>query len=327
MSATRTLVIDFHAHMLEREVFDASTNKTVFTGFGATPAKAPRPGAQALMERMFDPLAEIADMDARGIDMAVVTSSTVLQGTSWADAATDLRLCQLCNDQAAAWVSAHPTRFIGSFVLPMQDKSLALAELDRALGLGLKVANLSSSYSGLYLGDPVFHDFWAAMNERRVTAWVHPEGVRDPWFQRYALWNSAGQSIEETKCMASLIYEGVMTKFTDINVVMAHGGGYFPHYMGRMDRNTANRPDTVRNMDGQGPSSFLKRFYYDSCVYDPAVLKVLIERVGTDRIVMGSDYPVGESDPVAWLKGCGLEGKQLADVAGGNAARMLGLVS
>jgi aminocarboxymuconate-semialdehyde decarboxylase len=325
MSASRTPVIDFHAHMLEREVFEASTNKTVFTGFGATPAKAPRPGAQALMERMFDPLAEIEDMNARGIDMAVVSSSTVLQGTSWADAATDLKLCQVCNDATAAWVSAHPSRFIGSFVLPMQDLGASLKELDRALSLGLKVANLSSSYNGLYMGDPVFHDFWAAMNERRVTAWIHPEGVRDPWFQRYALWNSAGQSIEETKCMASLIYEGVMTKFTNINVVMAHGGGYFPHYMGRMDRNTANRPDTVRNMEGQSPSSFLKRFYYDSCVYDPAVLKVLIERVGTDRIVMGSDYPVGEKDPVAWLRECGLEGKELAEVAGGNAARMLGI--
>jgi len=149
--------------------------------------------------------------------------------------------------------------------------------------------------------------------------------VRDPWFQRYALWNSVGQSIEETKCMASLIYEGVMTRFPELNVVMAHGGGYFPHYMGRMDRNTANRPDTVRNMEGQSPSAFLRRFYYDSCVYDPAVLKVLIERVGADRIVMGSDYPVGEKDPVAWLKECGLAGAELEQVAGGNAARLLGL--
>lgn len=94
-------VIDFHAHMLEPEVFKASTNKTVFTGFGANPATAPRPGAQSLMARMFDPTAEIVDMDARGIDISVVSSSTVLQGTSWADAPTDLALCRRCNDQAA----------------------------------------------------------------------------------------------------------------------------------------------------------------------------------------------------------------------------------
>ena len=311
--------------MLERQVFEASANRTVFTGFGATPARAPRPGAQQLLERTFEPETVLADMDARSIDMAVITSSTVLQGTSWADAASDLALCQRCNDQAADWVTRYPQRFIGSMVLPMQDTARATSELQRACTLGLGVANLSSSYNGVYMGDPVFHDFWAELDSRSVTAWIHPEGVRDPWFQRYALWNSAGQSIEETKCMTSLIYEGVMTKFPLLKVVMAHGGGYFPHYMGRMDRNTANRPDTVRNTDGQTPSGFLRRFYYDSCVYDPQVLKVLIERVGADRIVMGSDYPVGEKDPVGWLKSCGLTGPQLAAIAGANAARLLGL--
>jgi aminocarboxymuconate-semialdehyde decarboxylase len=321
-----SLVVDFHVHMLEPEVFKASTNKTVFTGFGATPATAPRPGAQQLMGRMFDPRAEIEDMDARGIDLSVVSSSTVLQGTSWADPQTDLQLCRRCNDQAAAWVAQHPKRFIGSFVLPLQDPKLALQEFERAVNtLGLKVANISSSYNGVYMGDPVYHPFWEAVEKLGVAVWIHPEGVRDPWFQRYALWNSAGQSIEEAKVMASLIYEGVMTKFPGLKVVMAHGGGYFPHYMGRLDRNTANRPDTVRNAGGETPSAFLRSFYYDTCVYDPQVLKVLLKRVGADRLVMGSDYPVGEKDPVGWLRECGVAGENLAAIAGGNAARLLGI--
>ena len=321
-----SLVVDFHVHMLEPEVFKASTNKTVFTGFGATPATAPRPGAQQLMGRMFDPKAEIEDMDARGIDISVVSSSTVLQGTSWADPKTDLELCRRCNDQAAEWVAKYPKRFAGSFVLPLQDPKRALQELERAAKtLGLKVANISSSYNGVYVGDPLYHPFWEAIQEFGVAVWIHPEGIRDPWFQRYALWNSAGQSIEEAKAMASLIYEGVMTKYPRLKIVMAHGGGYFPHYLGRLDRNTANRPDTVRNTGGNTPSTFLRSFYYDSCVYDPLVLKVLLERVGADRLVMGSDYPVGEKDPVGWLRGCGLAGEDLAKIAGGNAARLLGI--
>ncbi len=320
------LVIDFHCHMLQKEVFSASTNKTVFTGFGARPASAPRPGAVQLMGRMFDPEAIIADMDERGVDMSVISSSTVLQGSSWADPQQDLALCRLCNDQAAAWVSRYPARFIGSFVLPMQDVDLALKELERCIHqLGLKVANLSSSYDGVYLGDPVFHPVWQQLHEKGISSWVHPEGVRDPWFQSYALWNSVGQSIEETKCMTSLIYEGVLTRFPGVKVVMAHGGGYFPHYMGRLDRNTQNRPDTVRNTAGRSPSDFLRSFYYDTCVYDPAVLKVLLERVGADRLIMGSDYPVGESDPIGWLKTAGLSGDALRAVAGGNAQQLLGL--
>jgi aminocarboxymuconate-semialdehyde decarboxylase len=320
------LVIDFHAHMLEREVFKASTNKTVFTGFGATPATAPRPGVQHLMGRMFDPRAEIEDMDERSIDMSVVTASSVLQGTSWADPKTDLALCMRCNQQSVEWVAKYPDRFIGSFVLPLQDLELALRELERAVRtLRLKVANISSSYNGIYMGDPVYDPFWNTIQELDVPVWIHPEGIRDPWFQRYALWNSAGQSIEETKVMTSLIYEGVMTKFPRLKVVISHGGGYFPHYMGRMDRNTANRPDTVRNIDGRKPSEFLRSFYYDTCVYDPAVLQVLLERVGADRLVMGSDYPVGEKDPVGWLRNSGVAGADLMGIAGGNAAHILGL--
>ena len=80
--------------------------------------------------------------------------------------------------------------------------------------------------------------------------------------------------------MASLIYEGVMHRYPALKVVIAHGGGYFPHYLGRMDRNLANRPDTVRNTGGKRPSEFLRSFHYDTCVYDPLVLKVLLERIG-----------------------------------------------
>ena len=200
-------------------------------------------------------------------------------------------------------------------------------EMERAVGqLKLKVANISSSYNGVYMGDPLYHLFWAAVHAHDVTVWIHPEGIRDPWFQRYALWNSAGQSIEETKVMASLVYEGVMERFPGLKVVMAHGGGYFPHYLGRMDRNTQNRPDTVKNIGGKKPSDFLRAFHYDTCVYDPQVLQVLLERVGSDRLVMGSDYPVGEKDPIGFVESCpGVSKLDLALIAGGNAARLLGL--
>jgi aminocarboxymuconate-semialdehyde decarboxylase len=321
------LVVDFHVHMLEDGVFKASTNKTVFTGFGANPMPAPRPGAAQLMHRMFDPKLEIEDMDARGIDVSVVSSSTVLQGTSWADPQRDLELCMRANDKTAEWAAQFPQRFVGSFVLPLQDVKRALGEAERAVStLRLKVANIGAQYGGAYMGDPVFHPFWEVVEARGVTVWIHPEGVRDPWFQRYALWNSAGQSIEETKCMTSLIYEGVMHKYPRLKVVMAHGGGYFPHYLGRMERNTQNRPDTVKNTGGRSPGEFLRSFYYDTCVYDPSVLKVLLDRVGAERLVLGSDYPVGEKDPVGWLRDdCGLGGADLAAVAGGNARRILGL--
>lgn len=315
------MIIDFHVHMLDEHVFRASTNKTVFSGFGANPVNEPRPGVRELLLRMMKPEAVIEDMDARGIDMAVVTASTVLQGTSWADPQTDLELCRRCNATVAEWEAKYPKRFVASTVLPLQDPSLSMGELNSKI----KVINAGSSYNGVYLGDPVFHPFWEAVHDIGATVWIHPEGIRDPWFQRYALWNSAGQSIEEAKVMASLIYEGIMHKFPGLKIVMAHGGGYFPHYMGRMDRNHANRPDTVKNTGGRKPSDFLRSFHYDTCVYDPQVLNVLLERVGADRLVMGSDYPVGEKDPVAFIKGSVSPKNQVDQICGGNAARLLNL--
>ena len=314
------MIVDFHVHMLDEHVFRASTNKTVFSGFGANPASEPRPGARELLLRCMRPEAVIEDLDARGVDMAVITSSTVLQGTSWADPHTDLELCRRCNATAAEWAAQYPKRFVPSAVLPLQDVRLSLGELKSRP----RVINAGSSYHGVYLGDPVYHPFWEAVHDIGAVVWIHPEGVRDPWFQRYALWNSAGQSIEEAKVMASLIYEGVLHRFPGVKVVIAHGGGYFPHYMGRMDRNHANRPDTVRNTGGRKPSEFLRSFHYDSCVYDPRVLKVLLERVGADRLVMGSDYPVGEKDPVGWIRGQ-VSHPDAEKICGGNAARLLDL--
>jgi len=307
--------------MLDEHVFKASSNRTVFTGFGANPVTEPRPGARELLRRMMKPESVIEDMDARGIDMAVVTASTVLQGTSWADSQTDLELCRRCNATASEWEAKYPKRFVASVVLPLQDARLSLGELKSRP----RVINAGSSYNGVYLGDPVYHPFWEAVQDIGATVWIHPEGVRDPWFQRYALWNSAGQSIEETKVMTSLVYEGVLTKYPTLKIVIAHGGGYFPHYLGRMDRNTANRPDTVKNTGGRKPSDFLRAFHYDTCVYDPQVLKVLHERVGADRLVMGSDYPVGEKDPVAFVESLGFSETENQKICGGNAARLLDL--
>ncbi|CAN5513994.1 amidohydrolase family protein [soil metagenome] len=322
----RSRTVDFHVHMLEASVFEASNNKTVFTGFGANPVDEPRPGAKRLLERTFNAASVMEDMDSRGIGVAVVTASTVLQGTSWADPELDLELCRRCNDQAADWQSRHPERFVGSYVLPLQDVDRAMNELDRATNqLKLRVGNVSSSYHGVYIGDPRFHPYWAVAHERGLTTWIHPEGSRDPWFQKFALWNSLGQSIEEAKCMASLIYEGVVTRYDGVKIVMAHGGGYFPHYMGRLDRNTLNRPYTVINTGGRTPGDMLRCFHYDACVYDPKVLASLLERVGSDRLVMGSDYPVGEKDPLGWLRSCGVEGAAFDAIAGGNARRLLGL--
>lgn len=228
----------------------------------------------------------------------------------------------------ADWVRRYPGRFVGTFAMPMKDPYLSLQEMERAVKeLGLRIANLPANVEGVYLGEPRFRPFWEAVNELGVIAFIHPDGVLDPWFQKYSLWNSVGQPIEEAKVMSSLIYEGVLETFPDLKIVMAHGGGYMPHYHGRLDRNVKNRPDTMANIKHE-PSWYLKRFYYDTCIYDPVTLDALIERVGADRILMGSDFPVGEADPVGFLRRCkNVDDRAFAQISGETACSILGIPS
>lgn len=312
--------IDFHAHFLERKVFDESHPHSVSSCFGRNMFSPDLP----VFQRMFHPELQLEDMDDRGIDINILTSADVLQSRAWATPDEERRMTSLVNEECARWVAAHPSRFIGTAVLPLGDMRMALAELEWAKSAGIKIIQLPSNYRGDYLGHSRFLDLWAALKDGGTVAIMHPEGVTDMWFQDYALWNSIGQSIEEVKFMSSVIYEGVMDRFPGLKIVMAHGGGYMPHYMGRLDRNVTDKPYTTKNISKK-PSEYLSDFYYDSCVYDPRTLELLVERVGIDRVLMGGDYPVAALDPIEFLTEVNLSDAERAKIAGGNASRLLAL--
>lgn len=312
--------MDFHAHFLDLEILEAAEAHSPSSGFG----RRPLPRALPFMRKLLDPAAQVADMDLRGVDRAVISSAAVIQGLSFADGEQAVALNGRVNAIAASWVERFPTRFVGSFVLPLGNIDDALRECERARSLGLRVANMPAQHRGQYLGDRRYEELWAAFEQYGITTFIHPDGVTDPWFQDYAMWNSIGQSIEEVRVMTSLIYEGVLERHPRLKIVMAHGGGYMPHYMGRLDRNAQDKPETMANISIP-PSAYLRRFYYDSCVYDPRTLELLIERVGVDRVVMGGDYPVAALDPVQFLEGIGsLSPQDIAAIAGNNAVRLLG---
>ena len=210
----RPRVIDFHAHVIHPDVYARTVNHNVVGGFGLRPMEErPEPSSPRwkLFSMMALPDVQLADMDKRGIDHAVISASTVSQSTFFADAGLGAALDRQSNERIADWVRAHQDRFTGAFTLPLQDMGAALAELDHAVTrLHLRIANLPASWSGRYLGDPYFLPLWEALAAHGVGAMIHPDGIKDPGFQDYSLWNAIGQGIEETRVMASLIYEGVL---------------------------------------------------------------------------------------------------------------------
>ena len=126
--------------------------------------------------------------------------------------------------------------------------------------------------------------------------------------------------------MCSLIYEGVLDQFPKLKICVAHGGGYLPYYPGRVDRNYEDKAFTRVNMS-MSPSDYLRRhFWYDTSIYDPDMLEFLVRKVGAARIVMGSDYPSGEEDPVGFVRRAKkLSADEKEDILGRNAAKLLGL--
>ena len=299
-------VIDFHTHALDPEVYARCVNHNVITGFGANAEGArPEPGTlrAAYYERYTSPEMHIKEMDALGVGIHVISGGGANSSTFWAEPSLAAALDRRANETIAKWVAAYPTRFIGMFTLPMQDVALAVKELDHAVGtLELRVANLPAESQGVYLGDPHFRPLWEAIDHHGVVVWIHPDGMKDKSYLKYALWNGVGQPIQETLVFCSLMYEGVLDAFPRVKIVLSHGGGFLPHYMARLDRNYTAHPVSRKKLTRR-PSEYLRSLYYDTCVYGSKVLEDLVDKVGVDRIVLGSDYPVGDKDPFTILRG------------------------
>jgi aminocarboxymuconate-semialdehyde decarboxylase len=310
-------VIDFHTHVLD-PALPFVDHRAIATDH-----------LDAWREAMRSPAAHIGHMDKFGIGAHVVGLANAEHGISWGDAEHDLALYRQANNRIKSdWIDAFPGRFYGACGVPTQDVKLAVEELTRAAQeLKINVLQISScSADGVYFGSARFDPLWAAVRDLDMTVFVHPHGqeARAP-LDEFALSNSVGQGIEEVKLMTSIIFNGVFDKFPGVKIVIAHGGGFLPHYYGRLDRNARERPWTVKNIR-RLPSSYLRDFYYDSCVYDPRILRALIDVVGRDQVVLGSDFPVGENDPLAALgRTPGLSMEEFALVSRKNPSRLLGL--
>jgi aminocarboxymuconate-semialdehyde decarboxylase len=315
-------VVDFHTHFLVRQVLEQCLPHSVATNRGH---HQPPPHLFALFEKMMSPQGVIGDMDRLQIDMSVISSTAVISPLHWAEPSVALGLAQQLNDTAAEWAAGSPKRIIGSFVLPLQDMDLSIKELGRSVkDLSLKVANVPAEVRGKYLGDVQFRPFWEAAQDLGVVVFMHPDGAKDPWFFQWGMWNSLGQSLEEAKFMASVIYEGVLESYPKLKLVLAHGGGYFPHNMGRLDRNVKNAPQSMKNITRK-PSDFLKNVYYDTCLYDPTVLSALAKIVGPDRLLLGSDWPIGEADPVGFVNRCSnISDAEKRMITGGRVLELVG---
>lgn len=292
------MAIDFHAHLVDPQVYAETKAWSIF----AQTQDAAR--AASVMARMADLDERVAAMDRMDVAIQVLSSSLVHQCTYEAEPAKALRLDRRMNDRIAQAVASKPDRFRGLGSLPLQSPELAVQELTRCIGeLNLSGATISTTIRDLEIGDAALRPFWAAAEQLGAVIFVHPAGNHGARFRKHQLWNSIGQSFEEAMAIASLFYEGVLDAHPKLKIVVSHGGGYMPFYLGRIARNYIEKPATRVNMS-KPPIDYVRMLHYDTCVYDPDTLMHLVEIVGAERIVMGSDYPVGDNAPIEFVRDC-----------------------
>ena len=281
---------------------------------------------RAVTDQLFDTGRRLSDMDRQGVDRQLLTPPPDMF-CYWAPAAGAEEFARLQNDHIADVVAKRPDRFYGAGTLPLQDPERAVRELERVRGeLRLHGIALGTHVNGKLLGDPLVRPVLEAAARTDTPIFIHPCGPalgldRAP-FPQYAV--TAGYPLDTALSIYALIFSGAMERLPGLRFCWSHGGGLFPFLVGRLAFAwDALKP--VHELIPKSPPEYLGTFFYDSITHSPAALRFMLETLGADHLVMGSDYPfaMGTSDPVSTL--AELPPSVRDAMMGPNALRFLGV--
>jgi len=337
MAMRENPAIDVHAHTILPEVQAlvsgqegwrreaAERNRTV----GADSLEYNRKQFEAIYkEKFFNQDARLADMDRMRIDVQTVSVTPSFGFNYWAERPLAEQIIELTNAGIAAFCARRPARFVGLGNLAMQFPELAATQLKRAIEhFHLKGVIVSTTVAGVDLADERFEPVWQSAEESGALVFIHPVGCAiEQRLTPYYLSNILGNPLETALALSHLIFSGILDRHPRLRLLAAHGGGFLPFYSGRFDHGWRVRPEAHGCL--HAPSAYLRRIWFDSLVFDPAMLGFLISQVGADRIMLGTDYPMdmGFEDPLGTLeKVGGLSTEQRRAIAGATALALLGL--
>lgn len=331
---TPPLGIDIHAHffpegylrVIEKEGASAGAriDRANPAGPAVVIAGVPTP---PLSPAYWDLDARLKAMNRTGI--AVQALSLTAPMVYFAGGALARRLAQAFNDACAEAHTAHPDRFVGCATLPMQEPTAALAELERAARLpGVRAVYLGTNVNGRELSDAAFSPIFERCQEYELPVLLHPINVVGAArLQPFYLNNLLGNPFDSAVAAAHLVFGGVLDRFPRLQVCLAHGGGALPYLFGRLQHGQRVRPET-RERARRPFSAYLRRFTYDTITHSPEALRYLVDLVGVDRVMLGSDFcfDMGYERPRDIVtKRLRLKTGDQARIIRGNAARLLGL--
>ncbi len=297
--------VDVHAHYYPKAFLDLVAEHGPAHGveWRMVEGKGPQFKVGHLMTgplgpRYVDLDARLAAMDEQGVEVHALSLSQPM--LYWAGRTLGERLAATFNEELAGAHEKHPRRLVGLATLPMHEPDLAVREVERAARLaGVRGFYMATRVLDKELSDPAFFPVYERIEALGLPLFLHPVFVIGAErLERFYLTNLLGNPFESAIAAAHLIFGGVLDRFPRLVVVLPHAGGAFPWLVGRLQRGWEKREDLKKL--ASGPLEYLRRFYYDTIGYSEHVLDYLVQVVGADRVLMGSDYcfPIAYERPV-----------------------------
>ncbi|HEY6043184.1 MAG TPA: amidohydrolase family protein [Anaerolineae bacterium] len=328
------MLIDLHAHYIPREILREAQPNEAWRPRVSRDEKGQQwvehktTKTNSAPREFVDIQRIIEEQDAAGVDVVALSPWTPLLNYELT-LDEGQRSCELQNDALAQVVQAFPNRIAGLGCVPLQDAHVAArAAAHLVRDLGLHGIEIGTNVNGAYPGDEQFLPFWQVVSELDTLVFIHPvSGIGGPLMREYEFWNLYGNPAETGLAAASLIFGGVLERFSNLKILLAHGGGVLPYIIGRFDRGWQMRPSARKSQITRAPGTFLKQFYFDTITHSADALRYLIQVVGAEHVVIGSDYPfdMGYDKPRALVNDLGLTREQSEMIFSGTAARLLKL--
>ncbi len=256
-----------------------------------------------LLPEFCDADAKVAWMDRVGMDVSVISVGPPIYFYGLKPDA-GLEAARLANDGIAQMVARHPKRLRGMAHLPMQDPDAAITELERVVKeYKFKGVELATSIEGTPLADMKFRKVLKTIEQLGCFVFAHPyQCLATGWMDKYYLKNFIGFPLDTTLMVAHLMFSGALDDLKKLKILCAHGGGFIPYQIGRFQHGYKARPEPTEATKSL-PLDLFKRFYFDSLTHHPQSARHLIEMVGADHVVIGTDHPfdMAPADPMAGI--------------------------